>query len=431
MSRTSRGIAPYCFVCSLFPDGPGRGKAESSWVEGNSHWAKMKGSQGKNKQGKLIAHFTSKSHKAAIMDFIRFTRPESHIDTLLDRQRKECLLAEEKLLQQNSEVVKILLDTSKTLARQGLAFRGDDKDKEGNFLQIVQLIGRHNPSLKHWLASRDMRPFRTTYMSAQSQNEFISLLADSVRDQIAAEVNAAGACGIMADTTPDVSRKDQLAVAVRYVTADGKPTERLLQTKEVTDKTGEGLAAAILSSMDECKIDKEQLMFQTYDSASSMSGKYRGAKTKVSEILERDIIFVPCIAHGANLVVEHSSKASILISEMYDILECIYVFFNARITRSKVLVDALTEIENALQLRNLSKTRWTARPESVEAVWRTYEAIVDVLQEIKGSSEFDKATRTKAAGVLSRILRFDSIMFSKNVLIKTKMMTVDSMNQNM
>ena len=73
---------------------------------------------------------------------------------------------------------------------------------------------------------------------------------------------------VMADTTPDVSNKDQLTVSVCYLDAADKPTERLLQVKEVTEKTGEGLANEILTSLAECKVDKEMMRFQTYDSAA-------------------------------------------------------------------------------------------------------------------------------------------------------------------
>ncbi len=223
----------------------------------------------------------------------------------------------------------------------------------------------------------------------------------------------------MADTTPDVS--------VCYLDADDKPTERLVQVKEVTEKTGEGLANEILTSLAECKIDKEMMRFQTYDSAANMSaGKYNGAQKKLSEKVEREITYIPCVAHGANLVNEHSSKASVLISSMYDILEAIYVFFNASTKRCKVLTDLLQEVDNALQLKNLSKTRWTARPESKEAVWRSLEAIIEALKALYSSEDADGDTKTKASGLLSRVLRFDfivSLMFAKNVFIKTKMMT--------
>jgi hypothetical protein len=168
------------------------------------------------------------------------------------------------------------------------------------------------------------------------------------------------------------------------------------------------------------------LRSQTYDSASNMSGTYNGAQKKLSEKVEREIIYVPCIAHGANLVSEHSSNSSALIKSMYEVLEAIYVFFNASTKRSKVLVDLLKEVENALQLRNLSKTRWTVRPESVEALWRSFETVVEALRALNCSANADPDTKTKASGLLGRMLRFDFIvsrMFAKNIFIKTKMIT--------
>ncbi len=204
----------------------------------------------------------------------------------------------------------------------------------------------------------------------------------------------------MADTMPDV--------AVCYLDADDKPTERLVQVKEVTEKTGEGLANEILTSLAECKIDKEIMRFQTYDSAANMSGKYNGAQKKLSEKVEREITYIPHVAHGANLVNEHSSKASVLISSMYDILEAIYVSFNASTKRCKVLTDLLQEVDNALQLKNLSKTCCTARPESKQAVWGSLEAIMEALNALYSSEDVDGDTKTKASGLLSRVLRFDT-----------------------
>ena len=233
-------------------------------------------------------------------------------------------------------------------------------------------------------------------MSGKSQNEFIQLLADAVREDIVHEVCSAGMFGVMADTTPDVSNKDQLAVAVHYL-ANDQPVERLVQVKEAMDKTGEGMANEILSSLAECKMDNAMLRFQTYDSASNMSGTYNGAQKKLSEKVEREIIYIPCIAHGANLVSEHSSNSSALIKSMYEVLEAVYVFFNASTKRSKVLVNLLKEVENALQLRNLSKTRWTVCPESVEAVWRSFETVVEALRALNCSEKADSDTKSKAS----------------------------------
>ena len=42
----------------------------------------------------------------------------------------------------------------------------------------------------------------------------------------------------------------------------------------------------------------------------------------------------------------------------------------------------MKQVENALKLRNLSKTRWVYRNESIEAVWNSFEAIRKGLTEV-------------------------------------------------
>ena len=83
------------------------------------------------------------------------------------------------------------------------------------------------------------------------------------------------------------------------------------------------------------------------------------------------------------------------------------------------------EVDNPLNLRNLSKTRWTARAESIKSVWNSYEVILDSLVKLELESD-DCTTRTSAIGLRTKLLRFDfivSIMFMKNVMYKTKRMT--------
>lgn len=70
----------------------------------------------------------------------------------------------------------ILFDITRMLSRQGLAFRGDGSEENGNFNQIVLLLSKHNAVLKKWLDDKAFRKYNITYMSHDSQNEFIDLL---------------------------------------------------------------------------------------------------------------------------------------------------------------------------------------------------------------------------------------------------------------
>lgn len=83
----------------------------------------------------------------------------------------------------SNAAVKVLIDVARTLAKQSIAFRGSDRDDDGNFLQIARLVARHNKNFQLWLDDAKMCPYPTTYLSPSSQNEFIQLLSEEVREK--------------------------------------------------------------------------------------------------------------------------------------------------------------------------------------------------------------------------------------------------------
>lgn len=426
--------AAYCFVCYLFPKGVGREKSEDAWITvGVKNWGKMK-SSGSSKQGKLALHFKSASHKNCLYDYSNFLVETKHIDILLDKTKRNILIEENRILSENTAVVKILIDISKTLARQGLAFRGNDDGNE-NFYQIVSLFSRHNSLIKHWLDNKKLRAYHSTYISSKSQNEFIELIGGEIRNKIIEEVEEAPFFTIMADHTPDSSHKDILSLVIRIVDKNGNPKERLISISEAHEKTGDGIAKEIIHILQKLNINVSKLVFQSYDFASAMSGKFKGTQQKLSELVGHKIIYVPCQAHRINTAVEHCCQASPVISDMFNILEELYVFFSASNKRHQILKNQLEELENALSLKNLSKTRWTARAESLQAVNIAYEKITAALHDIENHPNIDRVTKGKAYGLSKRILSFDFIcclMFLKTVLYKLKIITelMESSNLN-
>ena len=79
------------------------------------------------------------------------------------------------------------------------------------------------------------------------------------------------------------------------------------------------------------------------------------------------------------------------------------------------------EADNPLNLRNLSRTRWTARAESIKSVWNSYEAILDSLSNLERSDD-----GSTASGLRAKLLRFDfivTIMFMKRIMYKSKRIT--------
>ena len=115
-------------------------------IKGVKSWDKMK-SRGKDDKGKLAQHFCSASHKAALLELAHFANNMAHIDVMLDQQLRAAKIQEEENSIRNQQVIKILLDLAKTLARQQLAFRCHE-ESDGNFIQIVNLVARHNTQLE-------------------------------------------------------------------------------------------------------------------------------------------------------------------------------------------------------------------------------------------------------------------------------------------
>ena len=420
--------ACFCFVCQVFQDGVGHQKADEAWTSrGVRAWHKMK-SRGKAKPGKLASHFSSTAHKASLDALICFQSKAMHIDCLLDKDKRKEEIANETESQRNRDAVKVLLDVTRTLARQGLAFRGagSEKDGSGNFHQITKLVARHSPSFKRWLDDAESRPHTVNYLSSRSQNEFLLLLAEDVTNKVKREIIESEISTVIADTTPDVSHLDQLSVVARYMDPHGNLQERLVDMTDIDKKTGDGQAKQILKSWNKRELNSSSIAFQSYDYTASMSGVFNGCQAMMNQYLGSNIPYFPCLAHRVNTTVEHSCKASLIACKMFDILQEIYVFFSSSTKRYNLFRLKVKELDinGALALRNLSMTRWIARADSIRAVWRSFEGVIAALEALDESE--DAKTKVKAAGLLRRVKSFDFIvmlMFMKNVMVKTKILT--------
>ncbi len=113
------------------------------------------------------------------------------------------------------------------LVKQNLPLRGhheklDSSDflNKGNFLELLKLLSQYDPVLKNHLKYAEENPRSTSYLSPQIQNEFISLLASSVRNQLISDILRNKYYGILFDSTPDIAHREQFSEVVRYVDID-------------------------------------------------------------------------------------------------------------------------------------------------------------------------------------------------------------------
>ena len=212
-----------------------------------------------------------------------------------------------------------------------------------------------------------------------------------------------------------------------HVSSSGQPTERLLSLGEAKDRRGEGGETEIIDTLDNLQVSTDGMCFQSHDYAAAMSGKFNGVQRKLQDKLDRTVPYIPCLAHRTNTTVGHSCNAIPIMKDLFDVLEEIYVFFTSSTKRSASLNEFIKylKLDNTLQLRNLSKTRWTARIESIRSVWHSIDVIAMSLEQL-GERSNDAKTKTSTAGLLTKINQCDfiiALMFGKSIMHKTQRLT--------
>ncbi|GAB1602327.1 uncharacterized protein LOC115212883, partial [Argonauta hians] len=247
----------FCFFCTLMLSQQDCFSKE----EGFNNWKKA--------DEKMKAHETSRAHRDSVLKLNLRCKGSCHVDKNLESQmHKDSLYW--------TEVLCRVVAVTKFLAERGLAFRGSEENigskNNGNFLGIIELIAQFDPFLRdHLKNTGNPGSGRQSYLSPKIYEEFVILMAKSVKAHIVSEVKAAKYFSISVDSTPDLAHVDQLAVIVRYVVA-GRPVERFLTFLQPGSHKAEVLTTTLLQFLDNEGINFEDCRGQSYDNASNMSG---------------------------------------------------------------------------------------------------------------------------------------------------------------
>ena len=200
-----------------------------------------------------------------------------------------------------------------------------------------------------------------------------------------------------------------------------------MKISQIKGKTGDEFAQKVISMLKDLQIPLSQVLFQCYDTTASMSGAYNGAQAKLSEHLKRKIPYITCLGHKANLCVEHSCKASLMIEQFFVTLQDLYNFLTKSTSRFDDLKERIEELQEGLIIKSLSKTRWIGRAESIRAVWISYEIILDTLDAVR-TSGVDRDAILTASHLSERMRSFEfyfAVLFMKNILYKMKIFVLE------
>ncbi|KAK1414141.1 hypothetical protein QVD17_29882 [Tagetes erecta] len=104
----------------------------------------------------------------------------------------------------------------------------------------------------------------------------------------------------MVDESRDESKKEQMAIVLRFVDAKGMIRERFLDLVHVRDTLSVTLKDSLWSQLLQYQFDVTKIRGQGYDGASNMRGQWNGLQALVRKNCPY-AYYVHCFAHRLQL----------------------------------------------------------------------------------------------------------------------------------
>ncbi|XP_022168749.1 uncharacterized protein LOC111032655, partial [Myzus persicae] len=309
-------------------------------------------------------------------------------------------LQEHETSKTHAESVRIWFSRIKKDPSRGLAFRGNSNNfgskQNGNYLGCLELVAKFDPFLSAHIANYGNKgKGNVSYLSSNICDEFISLMSDTVIDKIVSEIKERKYFSLIVDSTPDVTTRDQLTVAVRYISNEGSPVERFLGFIPSVGHKGSEMEQALLKKFCELNIDLKFCRGQSYDNASNMSGVYNGLQTRIKNY-SSTAFFVPCSAHSLNLIGSNAADTTQEGTTFFFICQAIYNFFSVSTFRWNILTNIIENNPGCVKIKKLCSTRWSSRYDVCKAMFNGYAQVLSALTTICDDEGQKKDTRHEA-----------------------------------
>lgn len=340
----------------------------------------------------LRKHADKAYHKEAVVKADEFLKVMTH-----QQPDIRCRLNQEMAsrVQSNRRRLASIFDTIVFCGRQNIPLRGHrdnltdiEKDvsgtkNHGNFHALLKFrVDAGDNTLGEHLSTAARN---ATYTSSVIQNEIIAVLADHVRNQIIAKVQAARWFTVVADEVTDAANKEQLSLVLRYV----DPDELIVREDLVgffecdTGITGRHLADKILGCLIKYTLDPINLRGQAYDGAGNMAGTVNGTAALITAQYPL-ALYLHCTSHCLNLAVVKSLQVT-SVRNMMGVVDRVYQFFAAHPKRQRALEEAISSTQPAssvAKLKDLCRTRWVQRIDALQVFQTLHPSTVACMERI-------------------------------------------------
>ncbi|XP_023752114.1 uncharacterized protein LOC111900456 [Lactuca sativa] len=409
--------ASYCFICFIFNDKPSVSHGYDAFtVKGFDNWKKV--NDGKNCA--FLKHIGCSQHRNAVAFTENLMNQEAHIENIIMKQNEEQIL-------KNRLRLKASIVTVRWLTFQACALRGHDESpnskNRGNFLQLLKLLASYNDEVANVILEK--APYNSKYTSGEIQKEILSIIANKVRKHIRSEVGDSYFCVMV-----DESKKEQMAIVLRFVDVEGIIRERFLDLVHVTDTLSLNLKTNMWRQLLHYQFDVSKIRGQGYDGASNMRGEWNGLQALVLKDCPY-AYYVHCFAHRLQLALVAASREIIPVHQFFTNLIFLINVVCASSKRHDELQKAkATEIEQLLELGEIESgkglnqvgtlkragdTRWGSHFRSVCSLLNMFDCTRVVLQGIIDDVSATYSQRGDADAAYCFLKSFDFVFILHSI----------------
>ncbi|KAH1264694.1 Zinc finger MYM-type protein 1 [Glycine max] len=143
-----------------------------------------------------------------------------HIEVVISKQSEQVRDLYRRRLTASIDCIRFLL-------KQGLAFRGHDEStnsaNQGNFLELLRFLAKHNESINHVVLEN--APENHQLIAPKIQKDIVNAAALETTNAIITDLEDE-LFAIIVDEARDISNKEQMAIALRYVNKKESIVER-------------------------------------------------------------------------------------------------------------------------------------------------------------------------------------------------------------
>ncbi|XP_058753009.1 uncharacterized protein LOC131626167 [Vicia villosa] len=293
--------------------------------------------------------------------------------------------------------LKTSIDTVRWLTLQACAFRGHDETSnsknQGNFFELLKLLASYNDEIAKVVLEN--APQNCKYTSHQIQKELLKILSSRVKKHIREEIGDSKFC-IVVDEARDESKKEQMALVLRFVDKVGLIQEIFFDVAHVKDATSLTLKEAICDILSRHNFDVSNIRGQGYDGASNMRGERNGLQA----LFMKDCPYayhVHYFAHRLQLALVTSSRE---VKSVHKFFEKLIFIFNVVCSSTKrhdelqatkleeiaylLDIDEIVTGNGANQVGTLKRagdTRWGSHYNSICSLINMYEATCSIYKK--------------------------------------------------